>query len=202
MWFTHDVALIVSALSDNTWTRLSLNSGQDAEAQSAGLHNPLTLIIWIRVCEASKGLGVFSSDQWLRHITAMSRECLSGDFQQFSTECAPLCDEELKVVLNCMGATWNICCRDHTNIAHILAGIYFWTHVDREFCLFEWVLTAVKPVTLFNTCIHKRETHTHIYMCVCLCVNRTGIFVLLASCKEFAGTPIWTPLEGSITRAA
>jgi hypothetical protein len=29
----------------------------------------------------------------------------------------------------------HICCRDHTNIAHISAGICFWTYVDWDFLL-------------------------------------------------------------------
>jgi hypothetical protein len=71
----------------------------------------------------------------LRGITATSIECLSGDFQQFSTECAPLCDEELNVVLKCMGVTWNIRCRDHTNIAHISVRVGFWTYVGWDYLL-------------------------------------------------------------------
>jgi hypothetical protein len=50
--------------------------------------------------------------------------------REFSTECASLCDEELKGVLKCMGTTQSICCRDHTYIAHISADIGFWTYVD------------------------------------------------------------------------
>jgi hypothetical protein len=49
------------------------------------------------------------------------------------TECAPLSDEELKVVLKCMGTTWSICCRDHANVSYISAGIGFWTYVEWDF---------------------------------------------------------------------
>jgi hypothetical protein len=50
-------------------------------------------------------------------------------------ECAPLCDKELKVLLNCMGTTQSISCRDHMNVAHISADIVLWTYVDWEFLL-------------------------------------------------------------------
>jgi hypothetical protein len=46
---------------------------------------------------------------------------------EFSTECAPLCAEELKVALKCMGTPQSISCTDHTNIGHISAGTVFWT---------------------------------------------------------------------------
>jgi hypothetical protein len=42
--------LIFSTLSQSTWTRLSVNSGQDAEAQSTGLHDLLTFTLWILGC--------------------------------------------------------------------------------------------------------------------------------------------------------
>jgi hypothetical protein len=41
---------IFSALSDSFLTRLSVNSGYDAEAQSTGLHDHQTLILWIFGC--------------------------------------------------------------------------------------------------------------------------------------------------------
>jgi hypothetical protein len=70
--------------------------------------------------------------------------------QEFSTKYAPLCEEKLKVVLECMGTKRSICCRDDTNFARISAGIGFWTYVDwafyahlNEYC------TPLKPVTLF-----------------------------------------------------
>jgi hypothetical protein len=44
MWFVQH--LIFSALSDTTRTRSSVNSGHDAEAQSFGLVDLLTLILW------------------------------------------------------------------------------------------------------------------------------------------------------------
>jgi hypothetical protein len=44
---------------------------------------------------------------------------------EFSTYCALLCDEVLKVVLQCMGTTYGICCRNHTNMAHTSTGIGF-----------------------------------------------------------------------------
>jgi hypothetical protein len=52
--------------------------------------------------------------------------------QEFSAECAPLCDKELKVVLKCVGTTRSICCGDHTNIAHISAGIHYSTYVKPD----------------------------------------------------------------------
>jgi hypothetical protein len=59
-----------------------VKSEQDAETQSAGLHNLLTLILWIFGCGAPKGFGVFSTDQSLIGISAMNRECLSGDLSE------------------------------------------------------------------------------------------------------------------------
>jgi hypothetical protein len=57
-----------------------VNSGQDTDTQSTGLHNLLTLILWIFGCgETPEDFGVFSTDQWLRGITATGRKCLSGD---------------------------------------------------------------------------------------------------------------------------
>jgi hypothetical protein len=47
--------------------------------------------------------------------------------QEFSTAYAPLWDEELKVVLKCMGTTQSIFCRNHKIIAHTSAGIGLWT---------------------------------------------------------------------------
>jgi hypothetical protein len=70
--------------------------------------------------------------------------------QEFSVGCAPLCDEELKVVLKCTETTQSMRCRDHTNIAHITAGIGSWTYVYWEFLarLSEYY-TLLKPVILF-----------------------------------------------------
>jgi hypothetical protein len=42
--------------------------------------------------------------------------------QESSTECAPLCDEELRVVSKRMWTTQSICRRDQTNITSILAA--------------------------------------------------------------------------------
>jgi hypothetical protein len=53
----------------------------------------------------------------------------------FDRACTSLYNEELEVVLKCMGATYSICCRDHTNIAHISAGMDIWTYVDWEYLL-------------------------------------------------------------------
>jgi hypothetical protein len=70
--------------------------------------------------------------------------------QQFSTESVHLGDEEMKVALKCMETTQNICCRGHTHIAHITAGIGFWTYVDWYFFahLSEYY-TSLKPITIF-----------------------------------------------------
>jgi hypothetical protein len=46
-----------------------------------------------------------------------------------------LYDEELKVVLKCMGTTKSICCEDHLNISHISAATGFWTFVGEKFLL-------------------------------------------------------------------
>jgi hypothetical protein len=61
--------------------------------------------------------------------------------QEFWTECTPLSDEGLNVVLKYMGTLQRICCRDHMNIAHISAGICFWTYVHWE-CLHIYLLKA------------------------------------------------------------
>jgi hypothetical protein len=46
-------------------------------------------------------------------------------------------DDEMKVVLKYMRTMQSICCRDHMNIAHISAGIGFWTYVDWDILLIE-----------------------------------------------------------------
>jgi hypothetical protein len=55
--------LIISALSDSTWTRLAANSGQDAEVQSTGLHDPLTFVLWILAMGKLNYFEVLSADQ-------------------------------------------------------------------------------------------------------------------------------------------
>jgi hypothetical protein len=45
-------------------------------------------------------------------------------------KCVPLCDEDLKVVLKCIGTTQIIRCRDHMNIAHTSVRTGFWTYVN------------------------------------------------------------------------
>jgi hypothetical protein len=52
--------------------------------------------------------------------------------QEFPTECAPLYDEELMVLLKHMGTTQSICCRDHTNITHTSVGTGLWIYVDLD----------------------------------------------------------------------
>jgi hypothetical protein len=46
------------------------------------------------------------------------------------TECAPLCEEELKVVLKCMGTMNIICCTNHKSVVDITAGTDIWSHAD------------------------------------------------------------------------
>jgi hypothetical protein len=87
-------------------------------AQSDGLHDHLTSVLWIFGCG---NCGVFVADQWLRGITAGRR----GDRNETRNfrHSVHLCDEELKDVFQCMG----------TSIARMSAGIDFWTRVDWEF---------------------------------------------------------------------
>jgi hypothetical protein len=137
--------LIFSALWDSTWTRFPMNQsiGRGGpvswSARSPNL-NPLDLWLWGHL----KDFGLFNADQWFRGITATSRQCLSRELSEtrnFPTECASLWDEELKVVLKCMGTTRSIYCTDHIYIAHISAGISFWT--------FKWVLYPLRACNLF-----------------------------------------------------
>jgi hypothetical protein len=55
-----------------------------------------------------KDLCIFSDNQWFRGTTAMSRELPLRIFewnQEILTECAPLCNDELNVVLKCIRTT-------------------------------------------------------------------------------------------------
>jgi hypothetical protein len=63
----------------------------------------------------------------------------------------PINDLELEVVLKCMGTTYSICYRDHTNIAHITAGMGFWTCWLGFFCSFKWILYILKCCNPFLT---------------------------------------------------
>jgi hypothetical protein len=109
-------------------------------ARSLGFNS---LDFWLLI----QDFGVYSAIQWLRGITATSRECLS----EYSTEFAPLCDEELKVVFKCMTATYRIFSRGNMNIAHISAGIRFWTCLPKWICSFNWALYP-HAVTLSARC--------------------------------------------------
>jgi hypothetical protein len=67
-----------------------------AEAESTGLHDLLTSILWIYMAAGTpKDFGVFSAITDLRGIRATSREYLSGDsnetrnFRQSAHFCAP-----------------------------------------------------------------------------------------------------------------
>jgi hypothetical protein len=106
-----------------------------------------------------KDFGVYSADQSLRGITAAGRECLSGDLSETGNvrQSAHLRDEELQVVLNCMGTTQSICCRDHTNMA-VSAGTGFCTYVDWDlFAHLGEYYTPLKPVTPFFNTLYKEE---------------------------------------------
>jgi hypothetical protein len=80
-------------LSESTWTSLSVHSEPDAEAQPTGLHDLMTLILWVLAVGTLKDFGAFSADQWLRNITSTSMECLSGDSRETSNfrQSAHLC---------------------------------------------------------------------------------------------------------------
>jgi hypothetical protein len=72
--------------------------------------------------------------------------------QEYSIDCAPLCNEELKFVLKWMGTTQSMRCRDHTNMGHISAGTVFWTYADWEFFAhFSEYYTTLNFLPLFNT---------------------------------------------------
>jgi hypothetical protein len=50
-----------------------------------------------------------------------------------------------------MGSIESICCRDHTNIAHISAGIFLWTYVDWDlFAHLSEYYTPLKSVNIFH----------------------------------------------------
>jgi hypothetical protein len=71
-----------------------------------------------------------------------------------------LSNKELKVVLKFMGATYSICCRDHTSVAHSSTGNVFWKYVDCDsFAHLSEYYTPLKLVTLFLTlCIVHKNT--------------------------------------------
>jgi len=52
---------------------------------------------------------------------------------EFLKEYTLLCDEELEVMVTCMGTAYSMCCRCHLKITHTSAGIGFWFYVDWDF---------------------------------------------------------------------
>lgn len=62
--------LSVSTLSDSTWTRLSVNSGQEVKVHSTGLHNPTGLILRILEMGTCKDFYVFRHHQWLVSVNS------------------------------------------------------------------------------------------------------------------------------------
>lgn len=92
------------------------------------LHDLLALIIRVFGYGSPKDFDVFSADQLLRNNGTTNVRRFERN-EEFSTDCAPLRHEELKVTLKCMGTTY--CCRDHTTMANISAGSCSWTkYVD------------------------------------------------------------------------
>jgi hypothetical protein len=49
---------------------------------------------------------------------------------EFLKEYTLLCDDELEIMVMCMGNTYSMCCRCHIKITHTSAGIGFWSCVD------------------------------------------------------------------------
>jgi hypothetical protein len=72
-------------------------------------------------------------------------------------ECAPLCDEELNVVLQCIGITQSICCSDHINVTHISAGIDFWSYMLTGifFAHLSEYYNPLKPVTFLFEVLYR-----------------------------------------------
>jgi hypothetical protein len=137
--------LIFSALSVSTAIRLSVNSGQDTETQSTGLHDPLNLLLWIFGYRGTlKNFVVFRADQGFRGIRATSREYLSGDWSKTRNSCQRwhLCEAKSWKLLKCIGTTQSMRCRDHKNIAHVSADIGLWTYVDWDFFV---NLSSIQP---------------------------------------------------------
>jgi hypothetical protein len=83
-----------------TWTKLAVNSAQDAEAQSIGLQDFLNRILWILLAVgAPRDFRVVNSAQWLRSITSSSREYLPGDMREATN------------FRECISVTnWKLCC--------------------------------------------------------------------------------------------
>jgi hypothetical protein len=115
--------------------------------RTRGLDNCLTLIFWNFSC----GVTEIVSCVQCRSVTSL---CYSNEqrtsvksvkrlewSQEVWTECAPPCAVELKLVLK-------ICCRDHTNIAHISARTVFWTCVHCEWLLI--LVSTYTPLKLVN----------------------------------------------------
>jgi hypothetical protein len=64
---------------------------------------------------------------------------------------APLCDEELNIVMQFMGTTCSICCREHRRITHIPAETGFWTYVEwGSFTHLSEYFAPLNPEALFN----------------------------------------------------
>jgi hypothetical protein len=109
------------------------------EAQSAGLPDPLTSIIWIFGRGGNLRTSVYSGP--INDLEVLRQRVQNACQEirmkpEYAAECAPLCEEEPEVVWKCMGATRNIRCGDHTNVTHISAGTGFCTHIYVDWAFF------------------------------------------------------------------
>ena len=144
--------LIFPSSPESTWNRLSIDSEQDMEFQSTGLHDLLTSILWAFPVGPPKDFCAFKAAKWLGGFKAMSRECSSGDSSKtrnFRKKYALLWDVELTVVLACMRTTLSICCGDDTNITYISAGTAVGHLLVGHICLFKYTLRILKACNHF-----------------------------------------------------
>jgi hypothetical protein len=118
-------------------------------------HNPLDFCLWWHL-KTSVYSAPISVLELLQHWEEMLVRRFKWNHVS-STECAPLCDKGLKVVLKCVGTTYSICYRDHTNIAFISAGVVFWTYVYVEWDFLAYLsehCAHLKPLTIFKHSVY------------------------------------------------
>jgi hypothetical protein len=136
-----------------------------SKAQSTGLHDLLTSILWILTVGTRKFFGEFSSDQWLRGNTARSIQCLWGDSNEtrnfgegahfFATKSWKLC--------------WNAWEPHRTSAVRITLSspmsqqlLVPGNMLTGTFCSFRWVLYPLKTCNLFVKTLYKHNKEVYL----------------------------------------
>jgi hypothetical protein len=160
----------VLPLSDCTWTRLSVGSGQDV---ACTITWPLSSgILAVRMFEIFV-IGELRHDQWRGGLRATSRECLSrysSKTRNFWEGLFVLWGEELQVVL-----TWHrTSAADKTRKSSISQHAeVFGDMLAGRFCWFKWVLRTFKAWNPFSPKSFYNLSNLQIYSVV-ICISRYG----------------------------